>query len=442
MRSVSLASITTVLESGSRPRSGMTDAIEVPSIGGEQINADGSIRADKLRFITFEAFDKIRAGKLKKGDILIVKDGATTGKTAFYNADLPYKKIALNEHVFRLEVNDSVAESKFVYWFLRSKRGQGEIAKDFRGSTVGGISRGFVKKVEIPLPPLTEQQRIARILDAADALRVKRRQTLSLLETFLQSVFLDLFGDPVLNPKGWEVVKIGDLLESANYGTSKKADLKNGAYPVLRMNNITYTGEWDFSSLKYIDLNEKELSKHLVHKGQILFNRTNSKELVGKTAVFREETPMAFAGYLVRGIPNKEADPEYIAAYMNTPQTKQRLMHMCKNIVGMANINAKEFQKIPIQKPPLDLQRRFAAIVAAVERQKAAMRAHLTELEQLFGALQQRAFNGELGTGNGELGTGNGERGTGNGERGTRNGELGMKKGRREHVSGFEETDV
>ena len=87
----------------------------------------------------------------------------------------------------------------------------------------------------------------------------------------------------------------------------------------------------------------------------------------------------------------------------------------------MGILNAGLLKQLSIPLPPLDLQRRFAAMVAAVERQKAAMRAHLTELEQLFGALQQRAFNGELGTGNGERGTGNGELGTGNSERGTRN---------------------
>ena len=99
------------------------------------------------------------------------------------------------------------------------------------------------------------------------------------------------------------------------------------------------------------DLDKKDLPKHLVHKGQILFNRTNSKELVGKTAVFRRIEPMAFAGYLVRGIVNDAADPEYIGAFMNTPQMKKFLQSKCKSIVGMANINAKEFQAIPIPKP-------------------------------------------------------------------------------------------
>ncbi|MCO6442402.1 MAG: hypothetical protein J5I81_15300 [Nitrococcus mobilis] len=106
--------------------------------------------------------------------------------------------------------------------------------------------------------------------------------------------------------------------------------------------------------------------------------------------------PMAFAGYLVRGIVNANADPEYIGAFMNTPQMKKFLRSKCKSIVGMANINAKEFQAIPIPKSPFDLQRRFAAIVESVEQQKARLRAHLAELDALFASLQSRAFNGEL----------------------------------------------
>jgi len=205
-----------------------------------------------------------------------------------------------------------------------------------------------------------------------------------------------MFGDPVTNPKGWEMGVIGDLMDSVNYGSSKKADEQKGAYPILRMNNITYSGGWDFTSLKFINLDEKEQSKHLVYKGQILFNRTNSKELVGKTAVYRENKPMAFAGYLVRGIVRQNADAEYVGAFMNTPQIKQFLQNKCKNIVGMANINAKEFQAIPVPLPPTTLQHHFATIVESIERQKSRLRAHLAELDTLFASLQARAFNGAL----------------------------------------------
>jgi type I restriction enzyme S subunit len=251
-------------------------------------------------------------------------------------------------------------------------------------------------KQQIPLPPLAEQKRIAAILDKADAIRRKLQQSLRLCDEFLRSVFLDMFGDPVTNPKGWPFVQIGDLLESTSYGTSKKASETTGAFPCLRMNNITYSGGWDFTSLKYVDLDSKEQKNNLVHSGQLLFNRTNSKELVGKTAVYRRKDPMAFAGYLVRGIANSQADTEYISAYLNLPHGKAVLQSMCKNIIGMANINAEEFKSIRIQNPPVAMQKRFAAIVHSTELKKETLHKFLSESESLFSSLQQRAFRGEL----------------------------------------------
>ena len=250
--------------------------------------------------------------------------------------------------------------------------------------------------LKIPLPPLPEQKRIAAILDDVDESIRLRKESIKALDELIQSTFISRFGDPVTNPMGWEVGTIDDLLISANYGTSKKAHIANGEYPVLRMNNITYSGTWDFSNLKYIDLDEKDLTKHLVHNGQILFNRTNSKELVGKTAVYREAEPMAYAGYLVRGITNSNANPEYIGAYMNTLKIKEYLKNLCNNIVGMANINAKKFKNIPIPKPPIEKQNEFASFVHSIEEQKAIYTDQLKELENLFGSLQQRAFKGEL----------------------------------------------
>ena len=105
---------------------------------------------------------------------------------------------------------------------------------------------------------------------------------------------------------------------------------------------------------------------------------------------------MAYAGYLIRGIVNQNAHPEYIGAFMNTPQIKAYLQNKCKAIVGMANINAKEFQAIPIQKPPLDLQQRFASIITSIQNHKTRRQSQLTELDTLFTSLQARAFKGEL----------------------------------------------
>jgi type I restriction enzyme S subunit len=257
------------------------------------------------------------------------------------------------------------------------------------------VPSSFIKDFKLPLPPLPEQKRIAAILDKADSIRRKRQEAVRMTEELLRSVFLDMFGDPVTNPKGWEVVTVRDLVTEVKYGTSDKASYE-GKYPILRMNNITYLGGWNFTDLKRIDIPEKEVSKYLVRKGDILFNRTNSKELVGKTAVYRRDDPMAYAGYLIRIRPNKLNNSEYIAAYLNSTHAKTILESMCKSIVGMANINAQELQEIVILQPPLELQNQYAELVHSVEKAKEKLIASSEVSDALFNSLLQRAFKGEL----------------------------------------------
>ncbi|MBL7250078.1 restriction endonuclease subunit S [Alloalcanivorax marinus] len=333
----------------------------------------------------------------KRGDVLIAKITPCfeNGKMAL--ADNLPRDLGFGSTEFHVIRASEKVDTRYLFNLLRNPyvRRAGEMKmKGAAGQR--RVPAEFFSGLKIPLPPLEEQKRIAKILDAADALRAKRRECLAQLDALLQSTFLDFFGDPIANPFGWKMGLVGDLLEAANYGTSKKANESSGRYPILRMGNITYEGGWDMSSIKYIDLESNEEEKYLVKKGDILFNRTNSKELVGKTAVYRFDEPMAFAGYLVRARASGEADPEYIAAFMNSPQTKSRLVSMCKSIVGMANINAKEFQAIPIPVPPLNLQNRFSAIVDSVLRQKSKVNDCLEELDVLFHSLQEKAFSGEL----------------------------------------------
>ncbi len=257
------------------------------------------------------------------------------------------------------------------------------------------VPEHFLAGLQIPLPPLPEQRRIAEILDKADALRAKRRAALAQLDTLAQSIFLDMFGDPATNPKGWPICGIKDLIESASYGTSEKSEV-TGEFPVLRMNNITRTGEIDLTDLKYMDLKESEYKRYLVRAGDVLFNRTNSADLVGKSAIYRGAQLMAYAGYLIRLRVNRENDPEYLAAFLNTRYAKRLLRGMCKSIIGMANINAAEVQGIKIPRPATSVQREFSRRVSAIQERLAAHRSSLAALDSLFASLQHRAFRGEL----------------------------------------------
>ena len=268
------------------------------------------------------------------------------------------------------------------------------IEKMGKGATVKGVTLEQIRAMQIPLPPLPEQRRIAAILDKADTLRAQRRQAIAKLDELVQSVFLEMVGDPVTNPKGWPMTRIGELMASVKYGSSDKATLA-GEVPIVRMNNLTYAGEMDLSDLKFIT-REQAAEKYLLQAGDLLFNRTNSKELVGKTAVYDGPTPMAYAGYLVRARTLPGIAPEYVSAFLNSAYGKKTLQAMCKNIVGMANINAKEFASIAIPAPPESLQSIFRERVAQIKTNKRAMQSVASVQDAFFASLQHRAFSATL----------------------------------------------
>lgn len=330
----------------------------------------------------------IRSANMRMVDpgTLLLSYKLSIGKVGF--ARIP---MYTNEAIAALSGLSGDIYPDYMYWALQHVDLLQGADRAAMGAT---LNKAKLKQIPIPVPPLPEQRRIAAILDKADALRGKRRAAIAKLDQLLQSVFLDMFGDPVMNPKGWPVLRISDLLESATYGSSDKASLE-GEIPILRMNNLTYSGEIDLTDLKYISSDQAK-EKYLARPGDILFNRTNSKELVGKTAVYAGPTPMAYAGYLVRGRVLKEHAPEYISAFLNSGWGKKILRGMCKNIVGMANINAKEFGSIELPVPPSHLQVRFQQTVRTIQKHKCTLQSHATQLDTLFASLQHRAFAGTL----------------------------------------------
>lgn len=362
----------------------------IPVVRISNINDKSVLLDDKTVFVDNVSQDILQKYSIHKGDILIALSGATTGKFGIYKEDTD---ALLNQRVAKL-VPSSLVDNLYLYYYLNILRSI--ILQKAIGVAQPNISPKEIEDIIIFLPSLEEQVKIVNILDQAQELIDKRKAQIEALDELIQSVFYDMFGDPGLNSKGWETGRISDIIVKTQYGTSTKANETEGEYAVLRMNNITYSGNWDFKSLKYVDLDEKDRKKYLVYKGEVLFNRTNSKELVGKTAVYKREEPMAYAGYLVKATPNNRANGQFIASYMNTKYTKSLLFNMAKNIVGMANINAEEFKNIKVYIPPIEIQNQFAEIVENIEKQKALLNESLVDLENNFNSLMQRAFSGEL----------------------------------------------
>ncbi len=325
---------------------------------------------------------------MNDGDLLVGMDGE------FNCAPWAGGRALLNQRVCRITATTAKLDQAYLNRFLPAALKEIEDKTNF--VTVKHLSGKQIAEIKIPLPPLPEQRRIAGILDQADALRRLRRQSLSRLADLGQAIFYEMFGDVAVNPKGWPIGTIRDLLAEAKYGTAEKANTDGRGLPILRMGNLTYSGQLDLRDLKHIELSVKDFPKYTTQRGDLLFNRTNSKELVGKTAVVDLDEPLAIAGYLIRARTNKRGNPHYISAYLNSKHGKAVLRNMCKNIVGMANINAQELQDIIIAMPPVELQKAFAGRLDVIVKRREVFSSGIEQSNSLFATLQHRAFRGEL----------------------------------------------
>jgi type I restriction enzyme S subunit len=334
--------------------------------------------------ITEVGLSKSSARMYEENTVLIAMYGATIGATSILKIPA-----CTNQACAAFPPINSVIP-EYLYYFLRSKKSQ--FVKDGVGGAQPNISGSYLKNVELDLLDVKEQRKIVNILDKLGKIILGREQQMKQLDNLIKSRFVEMFGDPKTNPKKWQEGTVRDIVTEVKYGTSKPA-IEGGRYKYIRMNNITYNGELDLSNLKYIDIPEIEVEKCIVRKGDVLFNRTNSKELVGKTCVFNQEESMVIAGYIIRVRMNDKALPEYLSAVLNSRYGKETLFGMCKAIVGQANINAQELQNIKIVIPPLVLQQEFVRFKDQVDKLKFRVQESLNETQLLFESMMQKYFD-------------------------------------------------
>ena len=255
----------------------------------------------------------------------------------------------------------------------------------------GGLPSLDLKKMSesiIPVPPLSEQQRIVDYLDSAfakiDAMKANAEKALNEAKALFQASLKEM-----LEPKeGWEEKKLGDICSDIRYGTSTPSN-ENGEYKYLRMNNITNDGFLDVSHYKTISLPEKELEKCLVKRGDIIFNRTNSRELVGKSCVFTEDEKMVIAGYLIRIRVRDGFEPQFITYSMNLQRSLGLFQHLIVGAVHQANISANNIQKVIINYPPLSEQQSIVETLDSLKSKVDRLQANYDKISQECDALKQ-----------------------------------------------------
>lgn len=391
---VTVNSVAKVVTKGTTPTSIGFDFAQqgIPFLRVNNIQGK-KLQYDDILFIDQETDKALARSRIQPQDVLLSIAG-TIGRSAVVPPDAP--QMNCNQAVAIIRLNEKIDPYYFQYW-LDTNDAIRQITGSKVTATISNLSLGCIKELLVPLPPITEQRRIAAILDRADAVRRKRQEAIRLTEELLRSAFLEMFGDPVTNPKGWKVVSMKEVVSQTQYGTAEKANSDGIGIPILRMNNITYTGEINLDDIKWCSITPKDESKFTVQRGDLLFNRTNSPELVGKTAVWRSEERYAYAGYLVRVRFNEnQALSEYVSAYLNSSYGKKYLFEKAKPSNNMSNFSASEFLKIPLLLPPFDLQKHFVFLANAARSSIYRLEEGIEDAEKLFNSLLQRAFRGEL----------------------------------------------
>jgi type I restriction enzyme S subunit len=272
-------------------------------------------------------------------------------------------------------------------------------------NTVAGVGGSLVRarpenvgRIEIPLPPLSEQKRIADILDKADSIRRKRQEADALLTSVRSAVFHERFGDPVANPKSWEVVKLGELFErSPSYGTMIKPSDEVRGWLDLRVANIQ-GGKLDLSSRKYVDLPEEKIEQHEVREGDLLLARAiGSVEHLGKCIIADpEDQKWAFDSHLMRiRFDATRVLPRFVHAFLESPGGRHEFLRNSRRSAVQFNINTKEMACIRIPLPPLIDQQRFIGELDLLDQLSKRQNSASQENESLFNSLVHRAFTGE-----------------------------------------------
>ena len=290
----------------------------------------------------------------------------------------------------------SILEGYLAHWLL------GPEFTSWRQSQCMGLNIKNLRKAElerlgVPLPPPSEQLRIVEILDQADALRKKRAEADAKATRILPALFYQMFGDASTNPKGWNVCALDSVIESTRNGMYKPAEFYGQGVSILKMFNIQ-DGELDLTRVDLIQVDDDELETYGLHPGDILMNRVNTPNLVGKCAVITENVGKAvFESKNIRiRLHEDMVTADYVATYLNSPFGHGSLRSGVKHAIGMAPINNTDLRNVRMPLPPIELQHRWTQVVRALRKSRMDQRQSRSRIDALFGNLLHCSFSGNL----------------------------------------------
>lgn len=332
----------------------------------------------------------------ESGDVLVAKITPCfeNGKIAQAITDTEVAYGSTEFHVVRAEPGR--AHQRFLFHYLRQPwvRSVGE--RRMTGSAgQRRVPEAFLRELKVKLPPVEEQRRLAGVLDAANELRVKRRESLALLDSLTEAMFLDMFGDPVANPHRWPDPTVGGALARIEYGHRfyNESYAERGTR-VVRITDVNRSGWLDFDAMPRMALTDAERSKYLLRPGDLIFARSGAT--VGKVALVRHDDPDCIAGaYFIWMRFRDEVDPVYAKALLASPSI-QRIISTTSRQAAQQNFSGPAIKRLPMPLPPTELQLEFARRVQNAERSRDTHLMAAERLDELLASLQHRAFRGEL----------------------------------------------
>ena len=326
---------------------------------------------------------------LKSGDLLVGMDGE------FNIARWKVDGALLNQRVCKIVARPDTDEE-----YLRFILGKALKTIEDRTSfaTVKHLSARELNKLELDMPQYEEQVHRSTVLSKLEDVIEQRRNELDKLDELIKARFVEMFGDPELNPKKWPIETLGDVLsvEPQNGLYKPQSDyVQDGTgIPILRIDAF-YDGKvTDLSGLKRLNCTDTERSRYLLVENDIVINRVNSLEYLGKCAwITGLIEPTVFESNMMRfHVDESRINPCYITRLLCSPFIYKQILNRAKKAVNQASINQRDVQNLKILIPPVELQKQYAAFVAQVDKSKAAVQKSLDETQLLFNSLMQKYF--------------------------------------------------
>lgn len=334
---------------------------------------------------------------VEPGTVLFVVRGVSLAKE--FRVGVATRRVAFNQDVKAIVPRSSI-DGRFLAWFLRAKE---RYVLDQCDTATHGTKRLPLERIDgmaVPLPPLPEQRRIAAILDEADALRRKRREALGLLDELLRSAFLEMFGDPVANPRGWPIHTVGEILVDIETGWSPACEARpaeDNTWGVLKLGAVT-TGRFE-AEHKALPPSVEPRPALEVRRGDVLFSRKITTELMAAVVYVHEVRPRLLLPDLIfRLKPDlRRLHPRYLAACLMHPGKRSQVRALAAGSSGsMPGVSKAKLRTIELPVPPVARQSGYAALCEQLESTRFDVDRSVVAADYLFSSLLHRAFDGEL----------------------------------------------